>query len=566
MKAFAKTGILLLLILTTVLATTASAGWKPEVVIGPGLDSGRTPYHQDWHRTLSADTLYVLTGLYYVDSLASVTIEPGTVVVADTAATLIIARGADIHAVGEPQRPIVFTSLKDPGEREPGDWGGVIILGEAPINKVEPLIEGGIIGGTYGGNDPHDSSGEFAYVRIEYPGYRFAMDNEVNGLTMGGVGDGTEIHHVQISYSFDDSYEWFGGTVDGDYLVVMGGTDDVFDTDYGHAGKHQFCFAVRDMNYWDPTGQSNGFESDNDGTGSNDVPYTEPIFSNVTIVGPERTDALVGTIPPGHSYQFSGVIRRASKHKIFNSCITGFPWGFSVRDAQTQTWALTDEMKIRNTSITASLLEPGSSSVHQEDKWAGVTAWFDTPAYANYGSQPRNPSAVGLTDMSDLNDPNPVPAIGSELIGSADFTDPDLMGFEVVTYRGAFDPELPMEEQWTAGWTNFDPQNTDYRADAVGVENEVAFKGLSQNYPNPFNPVTKIAYSIRQAGPVEITVHNTAGKVVRTLLSDELETGATGFVVWDGTDSAGDKCASGVYFYSITAPDFSETHKMVMLK
>ncbi len=564
MKALAKTGILLLVILA--LATTASAGWKPEVVMGPGLDSGRTPYYQDWDRTLSADTLYTLTGLYYVDSLSSLTIEPGTVVRGDTAATLIVSRGAKIHATGTPDRPIVFTSLKDPGSREPGDWGGVIILGEAPVNKVAPLIEGGLIGGTYGGNIPDDDSGEFCYCRIEYPGYRFAMDNEVNGLTMGGVGSGTEIHHVQVSYSFDDSYEWFGGTVDGHYLVVMGGTDDVFDSDFGHAGKHQFCFAVRDMDYWDPTGQSNGFESDNDGTGSNDVPYTEPIFSNVTIVGPERTDALVGTIPPGNSYQFSGVIRRASKHKIFNSCIIGFPWGFSIRDAQTQTWATTGEMKIMNTSIAASLLETGSTCVHDEGRWSGVRAWFDTPAFANVGSDPRNPSSVGLTDMSDLNDPNPVPAVGSELIGSASFTDPDLVGFEAVTYRGAFDPSLPMEEQWTAGWTNFDPQNTDYDPDAVGVEDEVAFKSLSQNYPNPFNPVTKIAYSIRQAGPVEITVHNTAGRVVRTLLSEELAAGTNGYVVWDGTDDAGEKCASGVYFYTLNAPDINETHKMVMLK
>jgi hypothetical protein len=125
-------------------------------------------------------------------------------------------------------------------------------------------------------------------------------------------------------------------------------------------------------------------------------------------------------------------------------------------------------------------------------------------------------------------------------------------------------PTRPWSEQWTAGWTNFDPQNTDYVV--VGVENEVAFKSLSQNYPNPFNPVTKIAYSIRQAGQVEITVHNTAGRVVRTLLSEELEAGATGTVVWDGMDNVGEKCASGVYFYTLTAPDFSETHKMVMLK
>ena len=170
------------------------------------------------------------------------------------------------YALGQKGNPIIFTSNRPAGQRNSGDWGGVLILGRAPVNKVEPLIEGGIIGGSYGGTDPNDNSGVFRYVRIEYPGYRFQLNNEVNGLTMGGVGRGTEIHHVQVSYSDDDSYEWFGGTVDAKYLVALGGTDDEFDTDFGWKGNLQFGFGLRDQNRWDPTGQSNGFESDNDGS------------------------------------------------------------------------------------------------------------------------------------------------------------------------------------------------------------------------------------------------------------------------------------------------------------
>ncbi|HER43265.1 MAG TPA: hypothetical protein ENO08_02250, partial [Candidatus Eisenbacteria bacterium] len=109
---------------------------KPVQVLGPGLNSGRTPFHQNFDRTLSADTVYTLTGLYYVDSTYSMTIPPGTVVQGDTAATLIVSRGAKIFARGSAQAPIVFTSLKNPGVRGPGDWGGVIILGKAPCNKV----------------------------------------------------------------------------------------------------------------------------------------------------------------------------------------------------------------------------------------------------------------------------------------------------------------------------------------------------------------------------------------------------------------------------------------------
>ena len=210
-------------------STTALFAQLPERVIGPGLNSGRTPYHQQTNRTLSADTAYILTGLYYVDSTYSLTIQPGTVVFGDTGAALVISRGAKIFANGSAQSPIVFTSNKAPGQRRSGDWGGVLILGKAPANKVNPLIEGGIIGGSYGGNDPNDNSGVFRYVRIEFGGYRFQINNEVNGLTMGGVGAATEIHHVQVSYADDDAFEWFGGTVNARHLVAYGTTDDEFD-------------------------------------------------------------------------------------------------------------------------------------------------------------------------------------------------------------------------------------------------------------------------------------------------------------------------------------------------
>ena len=245
----------------------------PEKVIGPGLNAGRTPYHQQSNRTLSADTAYVLTGLFYVDSTFTLTIQPGTVVFGDTGAALVITRGAKIFARGSANSPIVFTSNKPVGQRHSGDWGGLLILGNAPSNKVNPLIEGGIIGGSYGGNDPNDNSGIFRYVRVEFGGYRFQLNNEVNGLTMGGVGAGTEIHHMQVSYADDDSYEWFGGTVNPKYLVAFGGTDDEFDTDFGYSGKVQFAFGMRDPNQWDPTGESNGFESDNDASAtSTDLP------------------------------------------------------------------------------------------------------------------------------------------------------------------------------------------------------------------------------------------------------------------------------------------------------
>lgn len=321
----------ILLVLVAMLLGAPVYAQKPVTVLGPGLNSGRTEFHQNYDRVLSADTVYTLTGLYYVDSTYTITIPQGTVVRGDTAATLIVSRGAQIYALGTPQNPVVLTSLKAPNDREPGDWGGVILLGRAPCNKVEPLIEGGIIGGSYGGNDPDDNSGIFRYVRIEFPGYRFQLNNEVNGLTMGSVGRGTELHHVQVSYSFDDSFEWFGGTVDAHHLVAFGGTDDEFDTDFGFQGRLQYGLGIRDPFYWDPTGESRGFESDNDGSStSTATPYTHPVFSNFTLVGPFLE---AGTyVPPGNTYDYSVTIRRSSRTSIFNSIIAGYVFGFSMRD------------------------------------------------------------------------------------------------------------------------------------------------------------------------------------------------------------------------------------------
>jgi hypothetical protein len=547
--------------LIMLLGATAHAQ-KPEVILGPGLNSGRTPYYQDYDRVLSPDTVYTLTGLYYVDSLYTITIPAGTIVRGDTAATLIVSRGAQIYATGTEQAPIVFTSLKPIGTRGPGDWGGIILLGKAPVNKYEPVIEGGIIGGSFGGNVSDDNSGIFRYVRIEFPGYRFQLNNEVNGLTMGGIGSGTEIHHVQVSYSFDDSYEWFGGTVDANYLVAFGGTDDEFDTDFGHNGNHQFCFGLRDPYNWDPTGQSNGFESDNDGSStSTDQPYTQPVFCNVTLVGPQL-DALTPP-PPGNTYQYSAVIRRSSKCSVFNSVIAGYPWGISLRDVYTHMFAMNEELEWKNVSIAASLLK-SAGTIHDDlSRWApdSIKLWFDTAGWDNYYSdQTRFCADVGLVNMTDINDPDAVPASGSELDGSADFAAAKLDGFMDVDYRGAFDPGLPMYKQWTAGWTNFNPQYTQYNPTQTGTDEMPTAGKLSQNFPNPFNPATTIKYTVPKAGHVSLVVYNVKGEKVATLVNGRQSEG-THEVAFNAKGMS-----SGTYFYTFRTQGIQETRKMVLLR
>ena len=148
----------------------------------------------------------------------------------------------------------------------------MVILGKAVNNQNATQTIEGISGATgddgkYGGTDDADNSGELQYARIEFAGIALSTDNELNGLTMGSVGSGTKIDHVQVSYSGDDSYEWFGGKVNAQYLIAYKGWDDDFDTDFGFTGNVQYAVSHRDPNIGDKSG-SNGFESDNDGAGS----------------------------------------------------------------------------------------------------------------------------------------------------------------------------------------------------------------------------------------------------------------------------------------------------------
>ena len=197
---------------------------------------------------------YMLSGFVYVKNNAELTIQPGTIIkgVSGTKAALIIERGSKILAQGTSSAPIVFTSDKPKGERASGDWGGLVLCGKATTNKHDNgagvgVAEGGI-GSNYGGTDDADNSGILQYVRIEFPGIPLTstQNSEINGLTLYSVGSGTTIDHIQVSYSGDDSYEWFGGTVNCKYLVAMRSLDDVFDTDNGYRGKLQFLFGLSD--------------------------------------------------------------------------------------------------------------------------------------------------------------------------------------------------------------------------------------------------------------------------------------------------------------------------------
>src|SRR5215212_247324 len=292
------------------------------------------------NRTLLAKYTYKLRGLVYVTNGAILTIEPGTKIVGETGARggLIITRSCKIIADGTADKPIVFTSESAAPQR--GDWAGVVILGNAPTNAsfngVQGIgeIEGGINNsdglGLYGTpitqqQNPADNSGILRYVRIEYAGYAFLPDKEINGLTFGGVGSNTVVDNVQVSYANDDSFEWFGGTVNCKHLISFRTLDDDFDTDNGFSGKVQFGISLRDSSVADIS-SSEAFESDNDANGSTLAPQTSAIFSNMTILGPRA--ALNNT---GNSlFVWGAQIRRNSTISLFNSIIMGYPVGMYI--------------------------------------------------------------------------------------------------------------------------------------------------------------------------------------------------------------------------------------------
>ena len=272
--------------------------------------------------TLTSDKVWTLKGYVYVTDGAKLIIQPGTTIISDVAekGALCIERGAQIIAEGTATKPIVFTSGKAVGERSPGDWGGIIILGRAKTNRSsEPTIEGGI-GRAFGGTNDADNSGVLKYVRIEYAGIAAMPNSEINALTLGGVGSGTIIENVQTVYANDDAFEFFGGTVNAKNLYAYATADDDFDFDFGYTGTITNGVAKRDPQFVDSGDAGNGVECDNDGTGSSAQPTTHPKLFNMILIGPNTSSAL-------SNHNLGLRFRRASQFTMKNSVVWGWMKG-----------------------------------------------------------------------------------------------------------------------------------------------------------------------------------------------------------------------------------------------
>ena len=502
--------------------------------------------------TWTSSNVYLLNGFIYVKGGATLTIEAGTLIKGDKASkgTIIVTRSGKINAVGTSCNPIVFTSNQPIGDRAPGDWGGIILLGKAPINvkdsatgaPIDGIIEGGVDNaagdGHYGGTDAMDNSGTMQYVRIEYPGVAFVLNNEINGLTMGGVGAGTTIDHIQVSYSGDDSYEWFGGTVNCKNLIAFRGTDDDFDTDFGYSGHCQFLLGVRDTSHYDAAGASNGFESDNNATGADVMPYTSAVFSNVTLIGPKAT-----TSTPVASYFKRGAhIRRRSNESVFNTIFMGWPIGEVIEGTASQTNFGTGTAELKN------------------NVWAGCTlnfqAAFDstfTPAAPNNNTFYAAAAGAMLTDPFNATTPNAIPASGSPVLSGADFTSSkftDPFFDKTVTFRGAFGTT-----NWMTCWTNFDSDNTPYTS-----VNEVENVNNISVYPNPFTNNFTLNITAAQSENLNITLVDISGRLVKEISNEVVAAGAHTYTINTSNIQA------GVYFVKIQNNNESTTIKLVCNK
>ncbi|HEX5111414.1 MAG TPA: hypothetical protein VFV79_01095, partial [Saprospiraceae bacterium] len=475
--------------------------------------------------TLDAGKVYALSGMIVVRSGGKLVIPAGTIIRAfadlnsnpKNYASIVVERGGQIEIDGEYNNPVIITSAHPAGSRHRGDWGGLLIAGRSNHNLLNGTDNNNVqmegfnnvtfdnTLARFGGTDPNDNSGYIHYLRVEFGGVAFEVNKEINAVTFGAIGAATEIDHIQVSHSGDDSFEWFGGNVNATHLIAWKGTDDDFDTDNGFGGVVQFGIAVKDSSLYDPSytlpsgsSTSEGFESDNEATGTAGVkPYTNAVFSNMTMVGPVPVGAkysqMNSTTKAG--FRRGARIRRNSSLRVVNSifmgyrnflmidgdsCVrnTNYPEALALVNPNTPVDQLTKEISFNNnlivntssaftssTDTTANGLVEVARGAGSEAKLDAINNWArqSGPLANNIDPVPFIPSTVLINPVSASKAPNFRPVVGSPALHGTNFTNnPTLNNFnlEHTSYVGALSPDL--NSDWTRGWTNFDPNNASY--------------------------------------------------------------------------------------------------------
>ena len=377
--------------------------------------------------TMTANNAYLLRGGVFIGDDTSentLTIEPGTIIYGETNSDgmLVVRRNAKIMAEGPAEAPIVMTSSKNEGLRTRGDWGGVIINGNAPINSCgkkgfcEAFGEGGT--GFYGGTNPDDSSGVLKYVRIEFAGTLISPDNELNGLALQGVGANTTLDYIQVHMNADDGVEFFGGTADIKHLVVSGVGDDALDWTDGWQGNGQYIVLQQHLDAGD-----NGIEADNNGENNIAAPMSNPTLANMTIIGSGGASSDIGAL-----------LREGTGAFIANSLIYG--WGDASIDVDGDaTWANAD---LGDLAMVGTSVDSDTNFKIDDGEPQLVEDWF-------YAEDSNEEGGFALIDPQNQVSPNFLP---TETINGAVFVDDSF--FDDVSFIGAMG-----DEDWTLGWTAY---------------------------------------------------------------------------------------------------------------
>ena len=306
MKNF-RMSILLMAVMAALLVFASSCKEEEEEYPTGGLDGTRLWGDITENVTLSANSTYQLDGAVHVKEGATLTINEGVTIEADASKVsyLLIEQGADIHAVGTASSPIVFTS--NASAPSPGDWGGIMVCGNATINAEGGTGVSEVGNATYGGSNDNDDSGIMQYVRLEYSGIAFDEEHEANGFAFYALGNGTTLDHLQSYKGADDGFEFLGDTVNASYLVSSHSEDDSFDWTEGWRGKGQYWLANQGG-----TDGDRGIEGDNSKSDNTATPYSAPVLSNVSLLG------------AGFDGTYGMKLREGTKASIHNLIVTGF--------------------------------------------------------------------------------------------------------------------------------------------------------------------------------------------------------------------------------------------------
>lgn len=520
--------------------TEGWTNWDPEITVYPAATTTISS-NITTNTTWTSGNTYLLVGNIAVTSGNVLTIQPGTIIRGDktSKACLIIAAGAQINAQGTATNPIVFTSNED--SRLPADWGGVVLLGNGIVNTAcatcatapnKNYIEGFATNFNeilYGGNNNTESSGIMSYCRIEFAGIALSTtpNSELNSLTLGGVGSGTQIDHIQSSFGGDDAFEFFGGAVDGKYLIAFRGLDDDFDTDFGHSGRIQFGLVVRDKDISDVAGDSNGFESDNFNPGIGRLPITKTVFSNMTVLGPKRDGTVA--LPVGEKFERGIFTRRNTGISIHNSIFAGWEKGWHVSGATTfdnynATTSL-DSMGVVKNTIIANNIFPKFIT----DAGGANASWYNTYAGTNSIDTTQTIAQIGLVN-----------AFPTNLYDVADF-------------------RLTIASTASVGADFSGPQ---FSNQVLGVKQLT--KDMINSfviYPNPATQNSNIAFTIIERNKVTVSVYDVIGNLVSTLFQEnEFEKGNNTIHLNTSNLSA------GIYYVSLEINGARETKKLVINK